>query len=121
MHLPAERATDRYKTVSNPLFTYFEDCYLELLQFSDRYVFIEWSDDVALLIPPPSRSATRIARGFPPEAAGIFIYFMPYQLDDVFMTNGLPPPAPVLIHTLLVCRYSLIASMPFSRPRPELL
>jgi hypothetical protein len=24
--------------------------------------------------------------------------------DDVFITKGLPPPAPLLIHTLLDCR-----------------
>jgi len=32
--------------------------------------------------------------------------------------KGLPPPGPLLIHTLLVWRYSSIACRPFSRPRP---
>lgn len=62
---------------------------------------------------PPSRTCAR-----PDQAAGSP---SPYELLDVFITNGLPALAPVLIHTLLVCRYSLIASMPFSRPRPEAL
>src|SRR5690554_2562762 len=37
------------------------------------------------------------------------------------ITNGFAVAAPVLIHTLLVCKYSRMASMPFSRPRPECL
>jgi len=39
----------------------------------------------------------------------------------VFITKGLPPPGPLLIHTLFDCRYPSIASAPFSRPRPEAL
>ena len=35
--------------------------------------------------------------------------------------NGLGVGAPVLIQTLLTCRYSLTAAMPFSRPIPESL
>ena len=27
-----------------------------------------------------------------------------YEDEAVFMTKGLPPPGPLLIHTLLVCR-----------------
>ncbi len=27
-----------------------------------------------------------------------------YEDEAVFMTNGLPPPGPLLIHTLLDCR-----------------
>lgn len=37
------------------------------------------------------------------------------------ITNGLPVAAPVLIQTLFTCRYSRMASIPFSRPRPESL
>ena len=37
------------------------------------------------------------------------------------ITNGLPVTAPVLIQTLFTCRYSRMASIPFSRPRPESL
>ena len=37
------------------------------------------------------------------------------------ITKGLPPAAPVLIHTVFTCKYSLIASMPFSLPSPESL
>ena len=39
----------------------------------------------------------------------------------VFITKGLPPPGPLLIHTLFDCRYPSIASAPFSRPSPEAL
>jgi hypothetical protein len=39
----------------------------------------------------------------------------------VFIIKGLPPPAPLFIQTLFVCRYASIASAPFSRPSPEAL
>src|SRR5262249_31447234 len=39
----------------------------------------------------------------------------------VFITKGLPPPGPLLIHTLFDCRYPSIASAPFSRPRRDAL
>src|SRR6516164_5411661 len=53
------------------------------------------------------------------DAACCLRLHQPYPA--VFMTKGLPPPGPLLIHTLLVWRYPSIASMPFSRPRPEAL
>jgi hypothetical protein len=37
------------------------------------------------------------------------------------ITNGFAVTAPVLIQTLFVCKYSSIASIPFSRPKPESL
>jgi hypothetical protein len=37
------------------------------------------------------------------------------------ITNGFAVIAPVLIQTLFVWRYSSIASIPFSRPKPESL
>ena len=41
--------------------------------------------------------AIRQHRASDPEGSGTFY-------DAVFITNGLPPPGPLLIHTLLVCR-----------------
>jgi hypothetical protein len=74
-------------------------------------------------VPPnPPKWRHAFARD-PPPVAGIFIggWFVDYDAAAVFITNGLPVLDAVEIHTLLVCRYSLMASRPFSRPRPEAL
>jgi hypothetical protein len=55
------------------------------------------------------------------SALGVNPYLSCLRHPAVFITKGLPPPGPLLIHTLFDCRYPSIASAPFSRPRPEAL
>ena len=85
------------------------------------FVIIRWR--VRVLQPAPISKMASISEA---------IFFMVHRVFQSItcrrfpshqrITNGLPVGAvPVLIHTLLVWRYSLITSTPPSRPRPERL